>query len=151
MNQESLAITEFLPLIATAVALALGSAARPLAPRLAIGLVGLAPLLMCLSLLDREPGAGQRWLVYFILAPVMVLITSELIWRTAWPRERTVFACAEILLVALANLVLIPPLFFPDVASGPGARWIAWSLAWPIGLIAILFLSRSIVRRGEDG
>lgn len=142
---------EFLPLILTVAGLLAGALIGQRQKWASAALTAASPLLMCLSLIDRDPGAGQRWFVYFLLAPIMVLIASELIWREAWPRQRAVFTFTEILFISITFLALIPPILFDDPSSsGPGTRWVVWSLAWLVAIFSLLLLARTVTRAFRD-
>ncbi len=130
---DPLDLGHFGPICLAALLLVL-AAALPRRPRILRQVVaGAAPLMLCAALLDRGEGAGFRWSMYFLVAPAVVFMAGQLIWRGRWGRGRRSFTFLSLLLISAANLVLIPPIFFaPPDPGGPGARWIVWMFAWMV-------------------
>ncbi len=128
---DPLAFGHFAPIGVVVLLLALAAAVPRRLHGLRQVLAGAAPFVLCAALFDRGEGAGFRWSMYFLIAPAVVLVAGQLIWRGRWSRGRRSFTFLTLLLVSAVNLLLIPPIFFdaPE-ANGPGARWIVWIFAW---------------------
>ncbi len=151
---DPLAFSHFVPIGLAVLLLALAGV-LPRRLRLLRRIVaGLAPLVLCTALLDRGDGAGFRWSMHFLVAPAVVLVAGQLIWRGRWNRARQSFTFLTLLAISAAYLILIPPIFFdiPETA-GPGTRWIVWTFAWVVMATCgsfHLMLRRAALRRISD-
>jgi hypothetical protein len=127
---DPLAFSHFFPIGIALVLLAVGAVLPRRLRVLRRILIGIAPLVLCSALFDRGYGAGFRWSMHFLVAPAVVLIAGQLIWRGRWSRGRRSFTFLNLLAISATYLILIPPIFFemPDTA-GPGTRWIVWLFA----------------------